>query len=219
MDALVRRLAQLGKRRRYKKSTQLYLQGDSAECVFVLHGGDVRMTHTSSDGTQFSRIVCQPGSVLELASSLRRLTRLYTALALTDVEVTVVLTCEVLRAICDGCVLRSACEVLASEVRELHAELIGHMCLSARSRLIQVLRKLAQREGRGPAGTDVTPAALSMAKQDIAAWIGVTPVHLSRLISAVEKDGLLYRNRQSIVLRRSDGISGHTQRGSDRFAS
>ena len=203
MDVLADLFGRFGIQRSYPKDVYIYRQGDTIRNAHLLCAGTVRMIHAGPDGTQFCRVVSGPYKPLDFASSLQKGQHFYNACALTRAEVSVVPAEELLKAACDTCALPSVCRALAAEACDLQIELLRHCCLPAKTRLIHLLcqfvraGKTLSRASDSAAESFIT---LPISKKDIAAWIGITPVHLSRLLATIEREGVLRRNGRAILM-------------------
>jgi CRP-like cAMP-binding protein len=169
---------------RYRKGRLIYDEGDPATGIFRVDKGCVRLQVTSLVGDRQIVAFLFPGDLFGLCVDQRT----SSAEAATDVG----LTCYSLVSVVELSTRSS--EVMFELLRRAnnlygdlahHVEHITH--LPAAERVVCFLSWLAQREHR-PEGAVVT---LPMSRRDMSDFLGLTPETLSRVIKALQADGVV----------------------------
>jgi CRP-like cAMP-binding protein len=103
---------------------------------------------------------------------------------------------------------------LAWKVQQVHSkELCEHLnslgelaCCSARSRLAGVFKRLIS-AGQASVEGKKTQLRLPLKQREVAELIGITPEHLSRILNALAKDGLLHMRKGWIIIPNPQQLS------------
>jgi CRP-like cAMP-binding protein len=168
---------------RYARNEEIFGEGDSADFVYVIRSGTVRLCRLLSDGRRQIGAFYFAGDTFGLEpDDERRLS----AEAVTDCEIVAMPRQTVLRhAERDPDYARKLWGLAATDLAEArdHMLLLGRQ--TAMERIASFLLGMAARNRDG--GT----VALPMTRQDIADYLGLTIETVSRTLSRLEDQGVL----------------------------
>lgn len=171
--------------------------------------GLVKLVRTEVNGAEAIVGLRSEGALLGAVSLLAEKPHSFTAVSVSKCSVFRLLAPKFLQMLQDNShYARSLCKGFASEIVE-HITLFSELaCLPARLRLEHFLwDNIKDQEG------DMAPGQvrlrLPLRECDVAQIISVTPVHLSRLMSEIEKEGIVMRRKSELLvdlrrLRRRD---------------
>lgn len=184
-----------GMRRTYEAEAEIFAEGDRAATFYKVVSGVVRTYKLLSDGRRQVDAFHLPGDIfgVEVGEEHR-----FNAEAVTEAKLAVHRREPRALAGDDGVLAR---EVVAAMMRSLeqaqdHMLLLGRK--SAKERIASFLLSLSRRMGcRGAA------VELPMSRADIADHLGLTVESVSRVVTQLEREGLieLLPNRRAVVLR------------------
>src|ERR687888_400970 len=205
-QATIRKLAEAGAVRQYRRGTYLFHQGDDSPSVFFLWKGRVeissisvtghRQLHTTLDGPQFFG---------ELGV-LGEMPRTATAIALEDTTVWVATGETFLRFLTDHPdVSRSLLAALARQVQAHEAFTEDLLFLDLKGRVAKRLLQLVSPnlEHLPPDGV-VLPSVVTHA--DLASLCGGSRENVTRILSEFQRRGLVERNGRRYVLKDVSGL-------------
>ncbi|MBL8204719.1 MAG: Crp/Fnr family transcriptional regulator [Blastocatellia bacterium] len=192
-------------------NTFLFQQGDRLRDVHLLEKGLVKMTRGEQNGQEVTVDLRFAGSLLGAVTAFANEPATMTALTVTSCEVYRLSVKEFLK-LAEGDV--SFLQDLAEQASRQRNELVirqGQQLLPARVRLAMLLLRFAKEFGRERKGQ--LSLALPLAKQEIAGMLGITPVHLSRLLREMKGEGLIVEEKEWIILRDRQALMDVTGTG------
>jgi CRP-like cAMP-binding protein len=205
--ASVERIAAGASKLRLQRGTVLFRQGESPSGFYVVVVGEIRLVAHGARGSRLTGIVEAGRSFGEPVMFLER-PYLVDAVAHTDAVVIHVPKENVFEEIeRNPRFARRLIAGLATRIETLVRELDAQARGSARERLIDFLLR-----GRKEAEGEVT-VALPASKAAIASQLGLTPVHLSRVLHDLAARGLLHVDRRRIVIPDAARLAGAARRG------
>lgn len=174
----------------------LYAAGDSADHLFIVASGQVKLFHTGKDGRRRIVDVVGPGEMFA-GEALVEQTYPDTAEALS-------ITCALRLDVAE---FRStlvehpdlALRVLDNTTRQLaraREEAARHAGQSTAGRVAETLLRLADKFGRPDDETGGTLINLPLTREDLAEMTGTTPESVSRVMSRLRADGLVATGRR-----------------------
>ncbi|TAH48881.1 MAG: Crp/Fnr family transcriptional regulator [Chloroflexota bacterium] len=192
-------LAQMGKRRAAARDEFFFQQGDSAEFLYLLELGQVRMTQLTPDGEQVILRYIRPQDMFGGIAAFTFKSYPATAQALEDSRALLwdaVAVRELMRSVPQLAlnVMDHAAETiiqLQDRVRELQTERLEQ-------RVARALLRLAHQAGK-PLENGIL-IDLPLSRQDIAEMTGTNLYSVSRILSNWEKQGIIEGGRERIVL-------------------
>lgn len=182
-----------------------FQQGESAVALYVLTGGQVRLTQITPEGHQTLLRFLRPGEMLGAIAVLGQETYPATAEAVTD--------CGALAweaGTMTGLMERyprlalNALALLAAQIRELQERYQALTSERVERRVARALVRLTRHAGQKVEGGVLIDLPLS--RQDLAEMTGTTLYTVSRILSRWEQEGLIESGRERILIRRPHGL-------------
>ena len=195
---------------RYRRNQILFFEGGSAQHLFALHTGLVKIVKTLENGKQRITGVLFPGELFGL-ESLTDLAYPLTAVALRD--------CEICAAPREdfATYLRTNPDIAIGMVRFLVGELervrtqVTDMSFKdARMKLATFLLSLVSTNGHGDNG-QVT-LTLPLSRQEISEVLELSPETVSRTLSAFRREQLVTARGRHLVIQNRDGLESVARR-------
>ena len=192
----------------YPAGVRLFVQGATADAVYLIQKGLVKLTRCEANGHEVIVDLRFPGSFVGSAAAIREAHHPFTAMTATR--------CKLTRWNCRGFLLRLGTDDLFSKyvVSALSNEVIDHIahisqlaCLSARERLEQFLWHLCERLEPGNVleqSSGESKLQLPLKHSEVADLLSVTPTYLCRLLNSLEADNVIERSKGWIVIKRSE---------------
>ena len=186
-------MALMGARINYPRNAEIYGECEPAEFVYLIISGTVRTSKILADGRRQIGGFYLPGDVFGLDMGDEHT---FSAEALSDVTVLYVRRSAVLAlAERDGHVARQLWAVTAGELAQAQSRVLL-LIKSAQERLAGFLLEMAERARCGDT------VELSMTRQDIADYLGLTIETVSRTLTALaEKATIEMPTARRILLR------------------
>lgn len=192
----LRELARLGDTRTWEAGTTVVTQGDPADCMYVIHEGELRALVGSEGGRVVELNTLGPGEVfgeLMLSGELRSATVQVT----TRARLTRVTRAEVERLLSARPDLAfQLIQRLVQRVRTLTLTVSNLASADVYGRLVGLFDALAADVG----GRRCVPGPLS--QQRIAERVGASKAMVNRLLQDLERGGYIEVSRERIVLLR-----------------
>jgi CRP-like cAMP-binding protein len=205
--ASIERIAAGAGKLRLARGATLFRQGESPSGLYVVAVGEIRLVAHGARGSRLTGIVEAGRSFGEPVMFLER-PYLVDAVAHTDAVVIHVPKENVFEEIeRNPRFARRVIAGLATRIETLVRELDAQARGGARERLIDFLLR-----GRKEAEGEVT-VELPATKAAIASQLGLTPVHLSRVLHDLAARGLLHVDRRRIVIPDAARLAGAARRG------
>jgi CRP-like cAMP-binding protein len=192
---------QFGVVRSFATGIELFRQNEFADDVYLLQRGVIKLSWMDSSGHETIIGLCWPGSFLGSAARFTANPHPATAASITPCVV------ERIRGDIFAHLVQSDPDFSSMvhlshsrDVLELVASLGELACISARLRLEGFLKRLnesVELEAFSKDGRLLLP----LKRKDLAAVIKITPEHLSRLLSQLQREGILELRDQWIIVR------------------
>lgn len=177
----------------------LIVAGEEASEVFILQVGWALRYRLLEDGRRQIVNFMLPGDVFDL-QSLADLKADHTVTALTECEVTIIPSRPFVTMLRQSSRLAAAFWWAAVQEESILREQIVRIGRrSARERIGHMLLEL-HRRFVGATGEETDRLVMPVTRSDIADALGLTPVHVSRTMSAMRRSGLISEERGSIIL-------------------
>ena len=194
------KFASVGVVRSYGPGSELLQQGVPADEIYLIHEGIVKLVWTGNQGKQTILGLRWPGYPLGVPSAITGDACPMSAVPLVRSVLQRIPVRDFLRHM-------QADADLAWKVQQVHSkELCEHLnslgelaCCSARARLARVFKGFIS-AGQGCVEGKKTRLRLPLKQREVAELIGVTPEHLSRILNALSKDGLLHISKGWIII-------------------
>lgn len=173
---------------RYRKGETVYSEGDSAAALYCVYSGRVRLYRlTPGGGLRVLRFV-EPGQLFGVADLLTGLSRTVTAEAAETAEV-----CRFPARFATALARRDpgfALALTSSMALDLRRteELLLDVASPVRDRVARLLLEIAGAE----------TAEIPMSRLEMAQLIGTTPETLTRVLSELDREGVIRRSRRRL---------------------
>lgn len=195
----VHRIAAAAHQKRIESGAYYFLQGDTADRIFLLQEGRLKLTQAAADGQQALMRVAAPGT-------------LFGALALAKVEVY-----PVSAQAAEDCLAAywtpeelmtfvqqlpelaiNAMKIMAEHVQEFQERYLQLATERVERRLARTLIRLASQTGRKT--DEGVLIDLALTRQDLAEMSGTTLFTVSRILNQWETQGLVAVGREKVVI-------------------
>jgi CRP/FNR family transcriptional regulator, cyclic AMP receptor protein len=203
-----RRLAELGRVRRYRASAVLFLEGDRSTNVLAIQQGRVKVTTVTADGRELVLAIRGPHELVGDLASLddRGPRRSATVTALTPVVVQVIPNDQFLQFLEQH--PRALLALTRSVIRRLHdadRRRVEFGAYDTLGRLARVLDELARAHGKPSAdGTRVDPP---LTQQELAGLVGASRESVVRALAELRRQGIIETGRRRLVVRDPEGLA------------
>jgi CRP/FNR family cyclic AMP-dependent transcriptional regulator len=194
-ESELRGLAARATLRSYGRRQLIYAAGDGVDCVFLLQSGVVRLYHLLLDGHELTIGILGQGELFGLAALLGESSRSRFAQALSPIRC----LCLPVAALLDlfgpysGLLLRMTAQVggLVGRTEELATSLAFR---TVRGRLAQTLLRLYGEQKQSDA-----ISVMRLTHADLAALVGTTREHVTRLLTEFEHAGYILKEHGHIA--------------------
>ena len=190
----------------FSAGEDLIVAGQAADEVYILQSGWALRYRLLEDGRRQIVNFMLPGDVFDL-QALADLKADHTVTATTDCEAIVIPSRPF------GSMLRESARIASafwwSAVQEesiLREQIVRIGRRSARERIGHLLLELHRRYVNAT-GVETDRLTMPVTRADIADALGLTPVHVSRTMSAMRRSGLIAEERGSIILENRDRLA------------
>jgi CRP-like cAMP-binding protein len=212
-DPEVTRLEQHKSSRIYNPGEVVFPQGGRCEGVFCIRSGTVALRKGNSQGQTVITRLLHPGQTLGYRTFFSGGIYTATALALTRSEICFVGE-ELVRSLVrqNPSLAERFLKHLAQDLRSAEEAKLSHVMRPVRARLAELLLALADRYGED--GDDGTlDLELPLARQDMAALIGVRPESVARAIRALDDDGVAHFDGRHVRIPDLDALMHEVDHG------
>lgn len=183
----------------------LFHQDDTAERVYVLEDGRLKLTQLSPDGQQVIMRVATPGMLIAAIGVVAGAVYPVTAQAAEDSLVCYWTQQEILAMVERFPALAlNAMRILAGHVREFQDRYRELATERVERRLARTVIRLASQAGRKVENGVLID--LPLTRQDLAEMTGTTLYTVSRIVSLWESQGLIQAGREKILIRFPHGL-------------
>jgi len=184
----------------YPPGIIIFQQGAQAQDIFLISDGLVKLVRNEENGAEIIVGLRSSAALLGAVSVLINEPHVIAAVTVSQCTLRRLpghAFLQILQG--DVCSTLALCRMIGHEIVEHITHLSELACLPARSRLEQFLWENANVQGK-PLGSGRVRLRLPLKEYDIAKFLSVTPVHLSRLLSEVERDGIIIRDKGCLLI-------------------
>ena len=183
----------------YRAGEDIVRVGEIAETLFIVNKGWAVRHRTLEDGRRQIVNFMLPGDIFDL-QALACLEADHTVTSVTDVSILVIDTGEFVQLLrTSGDISSSFWWAAVQEESILREQIVRLGRRSAKERIGHLLLEL-QRRMNGAMGTNHSQLPLPLTRVDLADALGLTPVHVSRTMSAMRHSGLIEETRGVILI-------------------
>jgi CRP-like cAMP-binding protein len=208
----LQRLIDGARRRRVPAGGFFFLQGDAADCMFILLEGRVKLSQTGPDGQQALIRVITPVTLFALVAITGMREYLVTAEAADD-SLAIYWTRRDLMDFVARVpqVARNAMGIMARRLNEIQERFRQVTTQRVEQRLAHTLVRLAAEFGiRVEDGILID---LTLTRQDLAEMSGTTLYTVSRMLGQWEEAGLVIAERERVTIRNPHGLARIVEEG------
>ena len=183
----------------FARNCEIYGENEPAEYLYKIVTGTVRTYKVLVDGRRQIGAFYLPGDIFGLETGAEHA---FSAEAITDCRIIVIKRSAVVAlAARDNDVARQMWELTARELHRMQNHIMV-LVKSARERVASFLLEMAERASRGGA------VELTMSRQDIADYLGLTIETVSRTLTQLEKTATIeVPSSRRIVLRNRSALN------------
>ncbi len=199
-DAALQEVAAGFHARVYARNEILFLEEEEATRFFIMAAGRVRLFKTSDQGREFTFFIPRARHVFDLPPLFDDKPHIVSASALSDARVYVAPLEHIQRMAWGYPSLYQALTVQLSLMTRRVARIASDLALTdVTTRLARLL--LVSSESEGEMTPDGILLALGLSQSEIAHLLGTAREVVSRAFRHLEKEGLVTRTRQGILIR------------------
>lgn len=192
-------LAQLTRRRRYRRNEVIFHQDDVGDSLHIVADGGVKIVLPSQEGEEAIIASLKPGDFFGELALLDGSPRSTTATALEPTETLALPRDEFQRFVTeDPRLVTALLKALAGELRRLTGHVEELHFLDLAGRLSMRLVRLAR--GSDPQASGRVELNWPFTQSDLAAMIGGTRQSVNKLLSGLVEEGLLEIDRETLVI-------------------
>ncbi|KCZ93915.1 Crp/Fnr family transcriptional regulator [Hyphomonas johnsonii] len=184
----------------FKAGADIIRVGEITDSLFIISTGWATRFRTLEDGRRQIVNFMLPGDIFDL-QALARMEADHSVSALTDVSILSISPQKFIRKMRESGEVSSAfwwAAVQEESILREQAVRLGRR--SARERIGHLLLEL-QRRMNGALGSNAEQLSLPLTRVDLADALGLTPVHVSRTMSAMRSAGLIEEHRGLVLIR------------------
>ncbi len=191
---------------KFRKGTIISGPDDRNNRVNYVVSGKVKIYSLSACGNEIIFRFCGPNSFFGIAGLFGAGQRNVFSEAVEDTEVMCIDSASVERVVSENPALAmSIIRVLSSRIRQAHEAIRNFVFCDARSRVAQLLIKLAEIEGAGHSGTAVRLKG-RLTHQEIADMIGATRQTVTEILNEFKRQGYVKSEARTIVVLDYPGL-------------
>lgn len=196
---------ELGRAKRFRKGAVLFAEGDRADRVVVIAGGQVKVTRATDAGREVVLGVRGPGEVLGELSALDGGVCSATAVALGPVEASVIPASTFRQYLAEqpGAAYRLL-DVVVRRLREADRVRVEFGAFDTVARVASRLVELARTHGAPVAeGVEIS---LPLSQDELAGWVGASREAVAKALRQLRAAGCIETGRRRIVVRDLDRL-------------
>jgi CRP-like cAMP-binding protein len=192
--------------RSIEESSFFFFQGDAAEYLYILTGGQVKLMQSNPNGQQVNLRTIYPWQMFGALGAVRaEATYPASAHALED-STALAISSKFLHSMLETRPYLSfdLMKLMTSYIQEIQARYRELATERVEQRVANALTRLAGQSGiksRKEAGIE-----LSFSRQDVAEMTGSTLYTISRLLSEWERQGIIKTGREKIIILKPHGL-------------
>jgi CRP/FNR family cyclic AMP-dependent transcriptional regulator len=194
-----------GRRRRFRRGSTLFNEGERSDRVVILLSGRVKVSYFTEDGREVVLAIRSSGDILGELSALDGEPRSATATAIEPVEGLVLAAGQFRDFLCARPrVALLLLEMLSRRLRDADRKRVEFGAYDSVGRVARQLMELAEEFGV-PDGDGVR-IALPLSQDELAGWVGASRKTVSNALQSLRRRGLVETARRSITIRDVDAL-------------
>lgn len=204
-DEDLQMIANITVKRRYKKKTNVFLEGDRREAVFFIQSGVLKSYKVDDDGNEQVISILQSGDMFPHVGFFDESPYPATVEVVIDTELLVIRIDDF-----DELMMKQpqiavkVMKVMGQKILHLQERLQDFISKDVQHRLIQALIRLAKENGiKHQEGTYVS---LPITNQDLANMVGTSRESINRIINHFKKEKLIEADRHGFLIYNMDQL-------------
>lgn len=195
-----------GDRRRLRRGSTLFVEGDASDRVFLLLRGRAKIFTTDQSGREAVLAIRGPGDLLGELSAVDGGARSASAAALEPVELLSIPGAAFRSALADEPGLAHVLlTVVVARLRDSDRKRAEFGGADATRRVARRILELATRYGEAQADGTVA-VTLPLSQEDLAAWTGSSREAVSRAVGDLRRAGLVETGRRTVSVLDAAGL-------------
>lgn len=208
-DVLSTAFRREGHARSFRRGQSLFIEGDRAERVFLIHQGWVTVTCTSPGGREIMLALRGPAEMVGELSALDGEPRSATAIAVSDLEATVLSRSALARALDDVGTAGQLIRLLASRLRDSDRKRLEFAALDTLGRVAWRLLELSERFGQET--EDGISVELPLSQEQLASWCGASRESTVKALTSLRALGCITTGRHHVVIGDPEALRRHAR--------
>ncbi|HHV74522.1 cAMP-binding protein [Thermoanaerobacterium sp. PSU-2] len=184
----------------YKKNTVIFYEGDEGDAIYFVKKGKVKISKISQQGKEHIIRIMEDGDIF--AESLLFIGGKYpaTAEAIEDSKIIVLKNKDIENLILNNNeVALGIIKLMAKRLQNV-AVIIENLALKdSLGRTVSILLTFARE--KGIQGKDGIAIELNLNRQDLANMVGTSRENMTRILSQLDKEGVIKLERHAIVIK------------------
>jgi CRP-like cAMP-binding protein len=178
---------------RWPAGAGLFQPGETADVVYLLVDGIVKLTHIDAEGREFVVDVKRPPALLGGAFVIAKQPHAFMAVTSTSCRICWCAARDFLAALHNPALNAEISRLHSLEVVDLSKRIMVMGIKSSQGRLFHFLRSYCGSSDGQPECME-RRVQLPLKQNEIASFIGITPEHMSRVLRKLLKEGLVRRH-------------------------
>jgi len=188
----------------FKKKETIFTEGDTANSLYLLNKGKVKVYKSHEIGKDFITRLLQPGDFFGYLPLLEETDHTSSAEALEDCEITIFPKEDFFTLLEQSpAVMQQFIKLLSGNIAEKQDELIRLAYSSVRKRTAEALIKLKDRYQEND-----KEFSMAIAREDLAKMVGTATESLIRTLSDFREEGLIKIEGSTISILKVDKLAG-----------
>jgi CRP/FNR family cyclic AMP-dependent transcriptional regulator len=188
----------------YPQGTILYQQDARSTSVYFIERGLVKLTRIDEAGNEIIAGIRRRYWLIGAPAVLLKQPYSFNVTTLTECRLRVISAAGFLQIVRnDQKFYMELNRILSQEIYEQSKMLIFLGCMPARERLMQLMGDFINEMERPPDTVNQVRLKIPLKHKELAQMIAITPEHLSRLLSRMESEGFISREKNSIIVKKS----------------
>lgn len=200
-----RKVAALGKPRKFARGEALFQQGDAGDCAYLILSGAVKVSVVSATGREIVFAYLSVGDLVGDISVLDTRPRTAGATAAEAVNALVIMGADLQRLIADTPELASAViRFLCARLRSTNELLESDRSFQTGPRLARGILRLLREHGHGEGDAEQIDFAIS--QTDLGAFVSLSRENVSRQLKDWSRAGLLELKAGKIIVKDREAL-------------
>lgn len=206
-SALLEKIAKLMVIKKYYKNEIVFMEGDPGEAIYFVISGKVKIFKTSDSGREVIINIFNPGNIFaEVTLFQKNMTYPASVEVIEEGEIGFIRNKDLERLIIDNPQLAlELLRTMSSKLLEVQQRIREIGSADAVEKTINILLTLSENHGKHT--KDGIELCRNISRQDMANLVGTTRETISRILSKLAKENLIYFKGRSIILKDRNALA------------